>query len=168
MKKRFMAMALALAIVFAVAPLALAAAHHGGPSPKPAKPAKGKPFLAKGSVVSFDATAGTLVVTVSKGSHAMRPYVGKQVTFTLSKHARILARTIHGSDGSVAYVPVSLSQVTLGSRAHVNGRLDRSNPNAPVFYAQLVKVILAPAASPSPSASPSDSPSPSTSDSATP
>ncbi len=156
MKKKLLATALATAIVLAIAPLALAAAHHGGSATKSAKAAKGKPYLAKGAVLSVDPTTGTFVVTVAKGSHVVRPYVGKQVTFTLSKHARILARTIHGSDGSVAYVPVSLSQVTLGSRAHVNGRLDRSNPNAPVFYAQLVKVILAPAASPSPSASPSD------------
>jgi hypothetical protein len=161
MKKKLLATALATAIVLAIAPLALAATHHGGSATKSAKAAKGKPFLAKGAMFSADPTTGTFVVTVTKGSHVVRPYVGTQVTFTLSKHARVLARTVDGSD--VAYVRVSLDQVTPGSSVHVNGRLDRSDPSAPVFYAQLVKVVLAPA----PSASPSDAPSASPSSSST-
>src|ERR1035437_5917470 len=163
MKKKLLATALATAIVLAIAPLALAAAHHGGSATKSAKAAKGKPFLAKGAVLSVDPTTGTFVVTVAKGSHVVRPYVGTQVTFTLSKHARVLVRTVDGSH--VAYVRVSLDQVTPNSSVHVNGRLDRSNPSAPVFYAQLVKVLLAPAAAPS--ASPSDAPSASPSSSPT-
>jgi hypothetical protein len=167
MKKRLLATALATAIVLAVAPLALAAAHHGNSSTKAAKAAKHKPFLCKGSVVSVDTTAGTLVVTVAKGSRSMRPFVGAQVTFTLSPHARILARTIDGS-GNVAYRPVSLDQVTPGSRAHINGRLYRSGPGTTVFNARLVKVILAPAVSPAPSDPPSPAPSPAPSDSPSP
>ncbi|MGZ4199888.1 MAG: hypothetical protein ACXVP1_06845, partial [Thermoleophilia bacterium] len=62
MKKRLLATALATAIVLAVAPLALAATHHGSSSAKAAKATKHKPFLCKGSVVSVDATADTLVV----------------------------------------------------------------------------------------------------------
>ena len=163
MKKKLLATALATAIVLAIAPLALAATHHGGSATKSAKAAKGKPFLAKGAMLSVNLTTGTFVVTVAKGSHAVRSCVGKQVTFTLSKHARVLARTVDGS--AVAYVRVSLDKVTPGSSVHVNGRLDRSNPSAPVFYAQLVKVVLAPA--PAPSASPSDAPSASPSSSPT-
>ena len=156
MKRKLVALALATALVLAIVPLALATTHHPAP---PAKPAKGKPFLCKGSVASVDVSTGTFVVTVAKGSHVMRHYVGTPVTFTLSKHARILARTVT-STSKVRFQRVTLDQVTPGSWAHINGRLDRRDPSAPVFYAQLVKVILAPAASPSPSASPSVSPTP--------
>lgn len=164
-RKRLLALGLALVVVLAVAPLALGAGHGGKHA---AKPAKGKPFLCTGTVVSVDASTGTLVVTVAKGSHNMRAWVGKQVTFALAKHARILGRAA----GASAFVPITLDQVTPQSRAHINGRLDRSNPSAPVFYAQLVKVVLAPAPSASPdpstSPSPSDSATPTPSDSATP
>ncbi len=171
MKKRLFATALATVIVLAVAPLALAAAHHGGSaakSAKSAKVAKCKPFLCKGSVVSVDPTAGTLLVTVSKGSHVVRHFVGTQVAFTLSKNARVLARTVDGSQ--VAYVSVTLDQVTPGSRVHINGRICRSGLGAPVFCARLVKVVLAPVVAPAPTADPSASPTvaPSASPSASP
>jgi hypothetical protein len=171
MKKRLFATVLATMVVLAVAPLALATTHHGGSSAKSAKAAKtakGKPFLCKGSVVSVDPTAGTLLVTVAKGSHVMRHYVGTQVAFTLSKHARILARTADGSQ--TAYAPVTLDQVTPGSSVHINGRLGHDALGAPVFYARLVKVVLAAVVAPAPTADPSASPTvaPSASPSASP
>ena len=139
-RKRLMVLGLALVVVLTVAPLAAGAGHGGKHA---AKPAKGKPFFCTGKVVSVDPSTGTFIVSVAKGSHNMRAYVGKQVTFTLALHARILAR----AKGS-AYRMVTLDKVTADSQAHINGRLDRSNPSAPVFYAQLVKVVAsAPSAS---------------------
>jgi hypothetical protein len=155
MKRRLFAAALATVIVLALAPLAFAATHHGGSAARSAKTAKGKPFLCKGPVVSIDPTSGTLLVTVSKGSHVVRRCVGTQVTFTLSQHARIMARTVDGSQ--VAYVPVTLDQVTPGSSVHINGRLYRNGLGAPVFCTRLVKVVLAPVVAPAPTPDPSTS-----------
>jgi hypothetical protein len=170
MRKKLIAFALAAAVCLAVVPAALAAAHPGGPgTSKPAQPAKpkaarGKPFACKGAVVSVDATAGTLLVTVKQGSPDMRPYIGQQETFTLGAHARIFIRTVN-ADGSVVLTPATIDQVTSAVKAAISGGL-KGDPSAPVFIAQRVVVTLptAPTPTPTPSGSPapepSDSPSP--------
>ncbi|HEY5505998.1 MAG TPA: hypothetical protein VIK83_00745, partial [Coriobacteriia bacterium] len=80
MKRKLFALAIAVAIALVVIPTAFAAA-------KP--PAKGKPFLAQGTVVSVNPTEGTLVVTVARGSHNMKPFFGTPVTFTLAAGSHI-------------------------------------------------------------------------------
>lgn len=159
MRKQLIVVALATAVVLAVVPVALAAGHHGGVGH--GKQAKGKPFLCKGVFNAVNAD-GTLAVTVTKGSHDMRAYFGQQEPFTLNAHAHIFIRTVQ-SDGSVVLAPASVDQLTAGSAVHINGRLDRCDPSAPVFHAQHIIVTLAPAPAPSdpPSSAPSTSPSPS-------
>ena len=155
MKKRLVAIVLALAVVLAVVPLALAATQPGGPA---AKPAKGKPFLCTGTVP--DPAPGTLTVTVKTGSHVMRTFVGSDVTFTLAAKARIMVRSANGGKFARTTLDALLKELTPGSRVHVNGRLDRRDPKALVFYAQLVKVVLAPMPAPAPIVSPSVSAAP--------
>jgi hypothetical protein len=152
MKKKLFALAIAAAIALVVVPLALAAGNHNGNAAKP--PAKGKPFLAQGTVVSVDATATTLVVTVARGSHNMKPLFGTDVTFTLAAGSHIFARTV-GPHGKVHFKNTTLDNVTPGSKANINGRLD---PNAPVFFARHIVVKLAPAPSPTATAIPSAAP----------
>ena len=87
-RKSFVLAIVTLIALVVVVPFALAAAGSGGTTMKP--PVKGKPFLAKGTVVAVDATAGTLLVTVAKGSHNVKPLVGTDVTFTLAARSHIL------------------------------------------------------------------------------
>lgn len=143
MKKKLLALAIAAAIALVVVPVAFAA--------KPA--AKGKPFLAKGTVVSVDVTAGTLLVTVAKGSHNMKPFFKTDVTFTLAAGSHIFARTV-GHHGKVHFKNTTLANVTAGSKVNINGRLDRHDPNALVFYAKHIVVRLAPVPSPTATAAP--------------
>ena len=172
MKKKLIALVLAAAICLAVVPAALAAGHCGGPGgagpgggkPAKPKPARGKPFACKGAVVSVDATADTLLVTVKQGSPDMRPYVGQQESFTLGAHAVLFIRTVN-ADGSVVLTPATIDQVTAAVKAAISGGL-KGNASAPLFTAQRVVVTLpatptpAPTASDSPSPTPSGSPSP--------
>jgi len=152
MKKKLFALAIAAAIALVVVPLALAAGNHNGNAAKP--PAKGKPFLAQGTVVSVDATATTLVVTVARGSHNMKPLFGTDVTFTLAAGSHIFARTV-GRHGKVHFKKTTLDKVTPGSKVNINGRVDRRVTDAPVYFAQHIVVKLAPAPSPTATAIPS-------------
>jgi hypothetical protein len=173
MRKKLIALALAAAVCLAVVPAALAAAHPGAPgTSKPApptqpanpKPARGKPFACKGGVVSVDATADTLLVTVKQGSPDVRPYIGQQETFTLGAHAQIFIRTVN-ADGSVVLTPATIDQVITAVKAALTGGL-KGDPSAPVFTAQRLVVTLP--AAPTPAPTPSDSPAPAPSDSPSP
>ena len=144
MKKKLFALAIAAAIALVVVPLAFAAA-------KPQ--AKGKPFLAKGTVVSVDTTTTTLVVAVARGSDNMKPF-GTEVTFTLAAGSQIFARTV-GRHGKVHFKKTTLDKVTPGSKVNINGRVDRRVTDAPVYFAQHIVVKLAPAPSPTATAIPS-------------
>jgi hypothetical protein len=81
----------AMALAVALAPAALA---KGGPPPghgnQPAAQHgkghnKARKVVAKGTVVSYDATAGTLVVHVTKANHHGAGMVGTDVSFDVSK-----------------------------------------------------------------------------------
>lgn len=157
-RKSFVLAIVTLIALVVVVPFTLAAAGSGGTAVKP--PVKSKPFLAKGTVVAVDATAGTLLVTVAKGSHNVKPLVGTDVTFTLAAASHIFARTI-GPNGRVHLNPATLADVTVGSKVNINGRVDRTDPSAPVYVARHIVARLAPAPIPSPEPSPTDTTSPS-------
>ena len=78
------------ALALAVAPAAFA---KGGPPSSPGSQgqqhgkghSKPKKVVAKGTVVSYDATAGTLVVHVTKANHHGAGMVGTDVSFDVSK-----------------------------------------------------------------------------------
>jgi len=163
MKKRLIGVVLAVVIALVMAPLALATTHTGHPAKthkahKAHKVAKAKPFLCTGAVVSADPTSGTLVVTVAKGSRSIRPYVGTDVTFTLTKNVRLVARTAGASPAG--YVAVTLDQLTAGVPVHINGRIDNSVPDTSTFFARLVKATLAPTPTPTPTTPPTPAPTP--------
>jgi len=152
MKNKLLALAMAVAIALVAVPLALAADGQGGNAPK--APAKGKPFLAQGAVVSVDTTATTMVVMVTGGSFNMKSLISTEVTFTVAPGCDIFARTV-GRHGQIQFKHATLDKVTRGSRVNINGRVDRRVPNAPVYLARHIVVRLVPAPSPTPTASPS-------------
>ncbi len=156
MKKRLFALAMAAVIALVVVPLALAAGNNHGTAAN--RPAKGKPFLAKGTVVSVDVPSGTLLVTVARGSHNMKPF-RTDVTFTLATRAHIFARTI-GPHGRVHLKRTTLDQVTPGSKVNINGRVGRDATGATVFLARHIVVKLAPVPTPTPTDTPSPSAAP--------
>src|SRR2546423_5314071 len=100
------------ALALAVAPAALAKGgpptspggdHGNGGNPSGAQHGKGhakpKKVVAKGTVVSYDATAGTLVVHVTKANHHGAGMIGTDVSFDVSK-AKVTAADTNG-DGKV-------------------------------------------------------------------
>lgn len=77
--------------------------HGNGGNPPAAQHGKGhakpKKVVAKGTVVSYDATTGTLVVHVGRASHPGKSMVGTDVSFDVSK-ARITAADSN-NDGKI-------------------------------------------------------------------
>jgi len=141
MKIKLFVLAIVAAIALVVVPLAIAAGGQDGNAAQ--APAKSKPFLAQGTVVSVDLTNMTMLVTVARGSHNMKSLFGKDVPFTLAPGSHIFARTV-GRHGKVHFKHATLAQVTIGSRVNINGRVDRSVPDAPVYLARHIVVRLAP------------------------
>jgi hypothetical protein len=153
MKKRLLALAMAAALALVVVPLALAVGNDDSNAANP--PAKGKPFLAKGTVVSVSVETTSMVVLVTKGSHNMKSLISEEVTFTLAPRCHIFARTVGHHHGKVHFKHATLDQVTVGSWVNINGRVDRRVQDAPVYWARHIVVKLAPAPSQTPPASPS-------------
>jgi hypothetical protein len=154
MKKKLLALAMAAAMALVVAPLALAAGDTGGNATNPT--AKAKPFLAQGTVVSVSVETATMVVTLTRGSHNMKPLIrnGENVTFTLATGCHVFARTV-GHHGNVHFKSATLDQVTEGSKVTINGRVYSPVTIASVFSARHIVVRLAPATTPPPAAIPS-------------
>jgi len=151
MKKRLLALAMAAALALVVVPLALAVGSDAGNAANPL--AKGKPFLAQGTVVSVDTTATTMMVKVTKGSHNMKSLISHEVTFTVGAGCHIFARTV-GHHGKMHIKHATLDQVTPGSKVVINGRVDRRIQDAPVYVARHIVVKLAPVPSPTAPATP--------------
>jgi hypothetical protein len=145
MKKKLFALAMAAALALVVVPLALAVGSDAGSAANP--PAKGKPFLAQGKVVSVSMETTSMVVWVTKGSHNMKPLISTEVTFTVGVRCHIFARTV-GPHGKMHFKHATLDQATPGSKVVINGRVDRSVPDAPVYVARHIVVKLAPVPSP--------------------
>ena len=151
MKKRLLALAMAAALALVVVPLALAVGNDDSNAANP--PAKGKPFLAQGKVVSVSVETTSMVVLVKRGSHNMKSLISEEVTFTLAPGYHMFARTVGHHHGKVHFKHATLDQVTVGSWVNINGRVDRSVPEAPVYWARHIVVKLAPVPSPTSTAS---------------
>lgn len=140
MKKWFIG-ALVLAVVALVcAPVALAGnghQQHGGQALGHAK------FMAKGTVTAVDAEAGTLTMLVWRGNRRVHPYLGTELTMMVAPDARIREVTPDGC------VTITLADVTVGDRVMAKGRVDRTDPTAPVFTARWLRVMT-PAPPPDP------------------
>ena len=118
-------------IVLMGAAVALLALMVAGPvMAKPATPkAKVRPFVAQTTFIS--ATADTVLATVVKGNRAMKPSIGKDVTFTLADKVVIVKVT---KDGSTL---VGVGDLVAGDRVMIHGRVLLADP-APVFKAWLL------------------------------
>ena len=100
----------------------------------------GSKFQLEGVVVSFDAATQTLVVTVKSGSKTIKAFRGLPLTIIVAADARMV-------DGSSESGPgLTAEALTAGSKVHVGGVIDRTDPAAAVFTA--TKVILQVAAAP--------------------
>jgi len=116
------AMAL-LALVVAAPVVAQAAAP-----PK----AKARHFMARATVTSVNVAAKTLTATVVKGNRTMKPSIGKDVAFAVGD-ATVIVRI--GEDGATT---IALGALVAGDRVLITGRVDRTNPDAPLFNAWLI------------------------------
>jgi hypothetical protein len=93
---------------------------------------KARPFSAKATVTSVDVTAKTLTANVVKGNRAMKASIGKDLVFTLSD-AAVLVKV--SKDGATT---IALGDLVAGDRVLIHGRVDLTDPAAPVFKVWLI------------------------------
>ena len=94
--------------------------------------AKARHFTAQATVTAVNVAAKTLTATVVKGNRPMKPSIGKDVTFAVGD-ATVLVKV--GKDGATT---IALGGLVAGDRVLVTGRVDRTNPDAPLFNAWLI------------------------------
>ena len=116
----------------AVALLALTAAASAVAQAAAPPSAKARPFLARATVTSVDVSGETLTAKVVKGNRPMKPSIGKNVTFAVGDSAVIVKI---GEDGATT---IGLGGLVAGDRVLITGRVDRTNPDAPLFNAWLI------------------------------
>ena len=131
-----------LVTVLALAVVPLATAGSGGA-------AKGKSkFNLVGTVVAVDATAGSLTVRVKAGTKTVKAFRGADLALVVDPAARVRLVTAAGC------VAALLGDVPVGAKVKVRGRIDRTDPAAPVpVYVALcvkAKVLVAPEPAPTP------------------
>jgi hypothetical protein len=132
--KRWIVAGLAVVLVLTVAPAAMAGngKAHG----------KSK-FMAKGPVTAVDPDGGTLALTVKTGTKTVRPYRGLDLPVLVAAGAKLRQATPDGC------VNITLADIAPGAKVMVKGRIDRSDPAAPVFVATWV-LVKVPAEAPAP------------------
>jgi len=91
-------------------------------------------FAVRGPIKAADATAGTLVLHARLVTRGLFDVVGTDVTFQVAPDARIIT----WRDG--VRVALTLDKVVAGDRALAQGRIDRTDPAAPVFTIQWMKI----------------------------
>ena len=94
--------------------------------------AKARPFTARATVTSVDVSARTLTAKVIRGDRPMKTSIGKDVTFAVGD-AAVIVRI--GEEGATT---IGLGDLVAGDRVLVKGRVDRTDPAAPVFRARLI------------------------------
>ena len=94
--------------------------------------AKARHFMAQATVTSVDVAAMTLTANVVKGNRPLKPSIGKDATFTVGDCAVIV------KIGEDDVTELDLGDLVAGDRVLVTGRVDRTNPDAPVFKAWLI------------------------------
>lgn len=119
---------LATAVALLALTVAGPAVAQSAASPK----AKARPFLCLATVTSVDVTAETLTAKVVKGNRAMKPSIGQDVTFAVGDSAVIVRISKEGA------TTITLGDLVAGDRVLITGRVDRTNPDAPVFKAWLI------------------------------
>ena len=121
----------ALAAVAALAaPTAATAKSDHAPKDKGKGQAKAKNAVMKGSVVSVDAAAGSVVLHVDKANKWGRSFKGTDVTFTVASVKKLGVADTNG-DGKR-----DLADVADGDKVVVKARLARKAPGAGPFAAR--------------------------------
>ena len=126
--KRIIPIVLLVAVALLVVPLAAGAKPGGGQAKGKAK------FNLVGTLTAVDATAGTITVKVKAGTKTVRAWRGAELTMPVDPAARIRLVTADGVK------TVKLADLPTDARVKVRGRIDRTDPKAPVFTARVVKV----------------------------
>lgn len=147
--KRWMVVALVLALALTLVPLAMAGG--GGAGAGGTGHGKNK-FNLVGTVSAVDATTGALVVKVKSGTRTVKAYRGADLALTLASGARV--RLVVGDE----CVPATLADMADGVKVKVRGRIDRTDPTAPVFVAFDVKAKAPAAAAVTPEPTPTPEP----------
>jgi hypothetical protein len=103
-------------------------------APRAAADGRATAFALNGDVVRVFTTAGAVKVHVKLGSAGVRPFIGRDLTMRVARNAVLLS-----IDEGIAHA-IRLGQLKPGQRVHVEGRIDRSAPLAPVYVATLIQV----------------------------
>ena len=97
-------------------------------------------FTAAGKAQAVDTTNGRLVVRVWLASIGVAPYLGDDLTVTVTPKTQLLRA--HGN----RFRGIALDDIQLGDHVRVTGSIDRSVPKQPVFTAKRVvaRTVVAP------------------------
>jgi len=144
--KRSIAVMCMLVVVLVMVPMALAGNGNGNGSGHAWSHGKAK-FQLNGVVVSADPATGALVVKVKCGSKTVKQFRGQELPLLVDPEARYVDGT---ADDDADGVPATLTLADLvaGTRVHLGGRIDRTDPVNPVFTARKVIVQCLPAVVP--------------------
>ena len=153
--KRSIAVVCMLVVVLVMVPIALAGNGNGGGHAWGHGKAK---FQLNGVVVSADPATGALVVKVKCGNKPVKQFRGLELTLLVDPEARFVDG-VADDTGAVPAV-LTLADLVAGTRVHLGGRIDFTDPANPVFVAMKVIVQRWPAVVP-PEPTPEPSPSPS-------
>ena len=138
--RKLIVLAMALAVVLTVVPAALAAGGDGngpGPGTGPGSKARNVTYSLNGTVKAVDADAATIAVLVKSANRRARAYRGDVVTITVTAATKLYQRTVDGE-----LVVITVADFSAGDRVTSVGRLDKTDPAAPVFTAKRVTLRL--------------------------
>jgi hypothetical protein len=124
-----------IAVLVALVVTLLALGVAGPALAHPHAKAKMRPFVCKAVVTKTDATAMTLTAKVTRTTRPLKRLNGTDVTFTLSERTTLLKA------GGKPPVKLALADFGAGDRVLIVGRVDRSNPDAPVYKARLIILL---------------------------
>jgi hypothetical protein len=132
MKKLTLA-AVVLALALLLVPVAFAANGNGQGAR-----AHNVKYSLNGIVQAVDPDAGTISVLVKQSNRHARAYKGTVVSLTVTTTTKLYQRTVDGE-----LVAITLADYQADDRVQSIGKLDRTDPAAPVFTA--LRVTLRPA-----------------------
>jgi hypothetical protein len=138
--KKLIVAAVVLALALMLVPVAFAA-NAGAPGA--ATRAQNAKYSLNGTVQAVDPDAGTVSVLIKQSNRRARAYKGDVVSLTVTTKTKLYQRTVDGQ-----LVAITLADYKAGDRVTSMGRLDKTDPDAPVFTA--LRITLRPAATTGP------------------
>jgi hypothetical protein len=134
--RKLIVLAVVLAVALTIVPAAFAGAGDGsgpGPGAGTATQARNVKYSLSGTVQAVDTDASTLSVLVKQANRRARYYRGDVVTVGVTAATRLYQRTVDGE-----LVVIMLADFAAGDRIQSVGKLDKTDPDAPVFTAARV------------------------------